>query len=405
MNNLYEKQIKAVFDKPQEKVIILNDGLGLGARVSKGGKVSWQYRYKIDGESKRLDLGRYPDLSLKQARITAQECREWLAQGFDPKIQRKIQRDSTIKPVTVKEALEYWLVEYAATNRANFEKHRSQFTRHIYPYIGNYPLADTETRHWLECFDRIKTGIPSKQRPAPVAAGYIFGNAKQALRFCRVRRYATSRELDDLTITDVGSKQGKRDRVLSDAELAHIWTTIETNTFNVYMSQLLKVLIVFGARTQEVRLSTWAEWDFKTNVWTVPKSHSKTETQIVRPIPNAIKPWLLNLKNSSKQSDYILGQLKESANVSSAGGKLWERLEHNEKWTLHDIRRSLATKMNDLGVMPHIVEHLLGHTLGGVMSIYNHSQYLPEKEKALDLWLDRLELLANPSDNVHLLKA
>jgi len=405
LNNLYEKQIKAVFDKPQEKIIILNDGLGLGARVSKGGKVTWQYRYKIHGENKRLDLGRYPDLSLKQARISAQECREWLAQGFDPKIQRKIQRDSTIKPVTVKEALEYWLVEYAATNRANFEKHRSQFARHISPYIGNYPLADTETRHWLECFDRIKNGIPSKQRAAPVAAGYIFGNAKQALRFCRVRRYATSRELDDLTITDVGSKQSKRDRVLTDAELAHLWTIVETNTFNVYMSQLLKVLIVFGARTQEVRLSTWAEWDFKTNVWTVPKSHSKTEIQIVRPIPNAIKPWLLNLKNNSKQSDYILGQLKESANVSSAGGKLWERLEHTEKWTLHDIRRSLATKMNDLGVMPHIVEHLLGHTLGGVMSIYNHSQYLPEKEKALDLWLDRLELLVNPSDNVLLLKA
>ena len=405
MNKLYEKQLKAVLNKQHDKIVTLSDGLGLGARVSLRGKVSWQYRYKIDGKNKRLDFGHYPALSLKQARELAQECREWIAQGYDPKLQKQLQREAMLKPVTVKDALEYWLVEYAESHRANFEKHRAQFARHIYPYIGNFPLADTETRHWLECFDRIKKGIPSKQKAAPVAAAYIFGNAKQALRFCRVRRYATSRELDDLTGTDVGSKQRKKDRVLSDAELGQLWATIETRTFNSYMDQLLKMLIVFGARTQEVRLSAWTEWDFKANIWTVPKAHSKTGTKILRPIPNAFKPWLLNLKSRSKEGDYILGQLKSNANVSGAGGQLWKRLGHTEEWTLHDIRRSLATKMNDLHVAPHIVEHLLGHTVGGSMLNYNYSQYLTEKEQALDMWFDRLELLANPSENVLILKA
>lgn len=61
--------------------------------------------------------------------------------------------------------------------------------------------------------------------------------------------------------------------------------------------------------------------------------------------------------------------------------------------------------MNDLKVAPHIVEHLLGHTVSGSMLNYNYSQYLAEKELSLDMWFDRLELLANPSDNVHILRA
>ncbi len=133
-----------------------------------------------------------------------------MAEGHDPKLKRDLERSATLKPVTVQEALEYWLVQFAEENRANAPKHRSQFKRHLYPYIGHLPLEQTETRHWIECFDRIRDGIKGQHRPAPVAAGYILQNAKQAFRFCRVRRYATSRVLDDLTIQDVGRKQQKK---------------------------------------------------------------------------------------------------------------------------------------------------------------------------------------------------
>lgn len=405
MNKLYEKQLKTLLNKKHSKEFTLTDGLGLGARVSVNGKIRWQYRYKIDGKNKRLDLGYYPEISLKNARELLQQCRDWLAQGLDPKLQSKIKRTETLKPVSVKDALEYWLVEYASRNRANVDKHRMQFARHVYPYIGDYPLASTETRHWIECFDRIKNGIAGKRRAAPKAAGYVFLNAKQALRYCRVRRYADSRALDDLTISDVGSKQRKRDRVLSDKELRDVLVATDNKTFNAYVSNLLKLLIYFGARTQEVRLSTWKEWDFDANTWTVPKAHSKTEAVIARPIPSAVRDWLLALKGSAPKESYILGELKKSPAVSVAGGNIWKKLEHEEKWTLHDLRRSFATKMNDLGVMPHVVEHLLGHSLGGVMSIYNHSQYIPEKQKALDMWLERLSILSNPADNILILKA
>lgn len=406
MGKLYDKHLKAVQNKPHPKVFTLTDGEGLGARVSVKGKVRWQYRYKIDGKSMRLDLGDYPALSLLKAREEAKHCREWLAEGFDPKHQKALLRDQNLKPVTVEDALEYWLVNYAEGGRANVDKHRAQFLRHLYPYIGHLPLVKTETRHWIECFDRIRNGVRGKQRPAPVAAGYVLQNAKQALRFCRVRHYATSRELDDLTVTDVGNKQKKRDRVLSNQELVDIWNmAVEVgHNNNQYYRDLLRLLIIFGTRTQEIRLSTWGEWNFNEGLWTVPKSHSKTGEKIVRPIPEELKGWLLELKGEKQKDELILGELKTSEAVSQYGRTLWRRFNHEESWTLHDLRRTFSTSLNELGIAPHIVEQLLGHSLGGVMAIYNRSQYIPQKAEALSIWLERIRLLANEDDNVVLLK-
>ena len=403
MSKLYDKHLKVVLNRAQSKIVVLSDGGGLGARVSKLGKVRWQFRYKIDGVSKRIDLGDYPDLSLLKARDASQQCREWLADGYDPKLKRSLAREESLTPVTVKDALEYWLVEYAETNRTNASKHRAQFEKHIYPYIGHFPLAETRTFHWVECFDRIRKGISGKQRAAPVAAGYVLQNAKQALRYCRVRRYANSRELDDLTTNDVGKKQQQKDRVLSAQELADVWAYTEGNRSQEYYLYLLKILIIFGSRTQEVRLSKCSEWDLKSGLWTVPKSNSKTSEKIIRPIPTSLIPWLEELTAGKNKTDYLLGKLKTPESVSQFGRLLYKRLGHEEPWTLHDLRRTLATRLNDLGIAPHVVEQLLGHSLGGIMAIYNRSQYLPEKQKALDMWLERLSVLTNPADNIVIL--
>ncbi|MCL1078812.1 site-specific integrase [Parashewanella spongiae] len=403
MGKLFDKHLKAVLNKNHPKQFTLTDGNGLGARVSSTGKVRWQYRYKIEGKSHRVDLGDYPEISLLKAREQGMQCRTWFEEGFDPKVKRSLERNKTLKPVTVKDALEYWLVEFAEENRANASKHRAQFAKHLYQYIGELPLDQTEMRHWLECFDRIKKGIKEKQKAAPVAAGYVLQNAKQALRFCRIRHYATSRVLDDLTITDVGSKQNKKDRVLNQQELIDIWCHANSKKPSLYFQRLLKLLIVFGARTQEVRLSTWDEWDFNEGVWTVPNFNSKTQQKIIRPIPKQLISWLIELKGNSKDSDFILEEFRSPESVSGSGGKVWNRLDHKEPWKLHDLRRTLATGMNDLGVAPHVVEQLLGHSLGGVMAIYNRSQYLSEKKAALEMWFDHLELLRNKPENVHVL--
>lgn len=399
-NKLSDSTLRKMIGRDSPGDSFYADGDGLSIKVTKSGVMTWFFAYRIGGrESKpqRLRLGNYPDMSLKLARDKREQCRGWLAESKDPKHQLSITAGETLKPVTVKDALQYWITEYAEGRRANVERHKAQLAKHIYPYIGFMPLSQCETRYWLECFDRMK-------KKAPVAAGYVFQMCKQALKFCRVRRYAISNALDDLTIPDVGSKQDKGDRDHTDEELIQIWQACQQLQFKPYYAAMLRLLVVFGCRSQEVRLSTWAEWDFKKWVWTVPKEHSKGGTKIVRPVPDAIRSFIDELHCQHKESGLLLGEVKDSSAVSQWGRMVWKRLGHAESWSLHDIRRTFATKLNDLGIAPHVVEQLLGHTMPGVMAIYNLSQYMPEKLEALNMWCERLDLISGEHENVILLQ-
>lgn len=399
-NKLSDKKLKNLLNSGREKEENFADGDGLSVRVSRSGVVSWVFSYRIGGRASRLErlkLGNYPDMTLKLARERREQCRAWLAEGKAPKHQLNAMVQETLKPVTVSDALKYWIKEYATEHRANVVRHQAQLEKHIYPYIGSLPLSMCETHHWLECFDRTK-------QDSPVAAGYILQMCKQALKFCRVRRYATSNALDDLTIQSVGKKQEVGDREHDDDEIGDIWRSCTEKKFKPYSAALLRLLVVFGCRSQEARLSRWDEWDLKKWIWTVPKEHSKGGVKILRPVPEALRPFIESLHQQHKDSGLLLGEIKESSNVSQWGRGIYKRLGHKTPWSLHDLRRTFSTTLNNLGIAPHVVEQLLGHTMPGVMAVYNKSQYLPEKLDALNIWMERLDVLANNHENVVLLK-
>lgn len=334
LNKLSDRKLKTLNGIPTGKIEFYADGAGLSAKASKTGGLSWVFTYRIDGQKlHRLTLGRYPDMSLKDARLSRDKCRQWLASGKDPKHQLALTTQVTLKPVTVKEAIEYWIAEYAEDNRANVERHKAELKKHIYPFIGKMALADCETRYWLECFDRMK-------KKTPVAAGYVFQMCKQALKFCRVRRYAISTALEDLTIPDVGKKQAKKDRVLNDKEAGDLWAAITaSDKFQPYYTKLLNVVMVFGCRTQEVRLSEWKEWDLEAWIWTVPKEHSKGGEKIVRPVPDAMRPFINMLYDETKASGYLLGVVKNSEAVSQWGRSVYRKLGHSQPhYMIYDER-------------------------------------------------------------------
>lgn len=393
VNKLNDNKLKALQKNPLQKETWIADGDGLALRVQKTGSLTWYYRYRLGGREaklERLSLGKYPDLSLAAARKLKDKCRGWLAASKDPRFMLNADIQQTLKPLTVKDALEYWVNNYAVHNRKYPEKDRSQLSLHIYSKIGSMPLNMAERRHWLNALELIS------HNGSPVAAGCVLQMCKQALRYCDRRGFASSSVLDGVTIPDVGKKHGRNDRVLTDNELGELWRLINSNQIQIYYRDLIHLIMVFCARTGEVRLSTWDEWNLDSKLWIVPKENSKTGARITRPIPDRIIPLLEDMRERN-DSPFILGELREGDAVSQYGRRLHKHsaLKHREPWTLHSLRHSFITKNANLGAAPHVVELLAGHELGGVFSVYNRGEYLSEKLNVLNHYIDWLEMLVN----------
>lgn len=227
---------------------------------------------------------------------------------------------------------------------------------------------------------------------------------KQALKFCRRRHYAFSNVLDDLIVPDVGKKAESRERVHTPQEMKDILRALDGDIFPQYYRTLMYLLIIFGCRTAEIRLSEINEWDLKENLWTVPKKHSKTNVTIFRPIPDAVRPFIEALIKQHKHTGLLLGEMKSDTTVSQYGRSAHRRL-HHQHWTLHDFRHTFTTMLNDIGIEPHIVEHLTAHVMAGSQGRYNHARYLPEKTNALNRWVERLDILAGKAENVVVMTA
>jgi integrase len=184
-----------------------------------------------------------------------------------------------------------------------------------------------------------------------------------------------------------------RDRVLSDAELAKIWkATAHSGAFGT----IVRLLILTGARRAEIGGLAWSEVDLTTGVWTLPKERSKNHRAHALPVPAAAMDLILKVP-ARVERDRLFGWRHAGGFSDWAGSK--RRLDARVNlpdWRVHDIRRSVATGMADIGIAPHVIEEVLNHRSGhraGVAGIYNRSSYEREVRAALAMWADHINSL------------
>ncbi len=397
-NKLSDSNLKTYLGKPRPRPTTLADGLGLSARISTVGGISWLYRYREPLTKKVVwvTLGKYPDLSIKQARVERDKCREWVAMGLDPRIEKKLLVESSVRPKTVFDAIDLWLNKYVQHNRSDYDLLRKQLDLWVISNVGDLPLSAMTKNRWCDCF-----AIRAKQ--SPVAAGFVLQSLTQAMRFCKKHGFDIHPDIFELDLELIGAKrQSRKSRTLIEedswSEFVDLIDWLNDGDVKPYYRHLTILLIVFGARTQELRKSKIEEWDLDTMIWTVPLENNKTGSrdanlgksgEIKRPIPPALVPLIHHLVSTSR-GGYLLDEHIAEPTVSHYGGRIWKKLNHSSKWSFHDLRRTVATGMSDLEIDPYIVEAMLGHSLGGVQGIYNRSHYLSKKQKALEVWVSKL---------------
>lgn len=368
---------------------------GLWLRVSPSGVRTWSlvYTRESDGMRQRVKLGRFPDMPLEKARQAALKGMTAIVDGADPAGDKRTMR----KAMTVAELGEIFVEEYAKPNKRTWAEDERILKKEVNPEIGRLKAAAVKRRDILDIIDaKAKAG-------KPVQSNNILATVRKMFGWAVDQDYLP---ISPVTGIKPRGKSVKRDRVLTDAEIKRIWPAISAAPISAEVADILRLLFFTGQRSGEVCGMRRGEIDVDKWTWTIPGERSKNGLAHVVPLPipaRGIVQSALERAEDEKDSPLFsrVGTPIESNAVAKAVRLNFQTFD--EKWTAHDIRRTVATGMADIGVSPHIVEACLNHISGfrsGVAGVYNRSKYEPEKRRAFDMWAERLLSIVEDRDSV-----
>ncbi|MBM7070934.1 integrase family protein [Shewanella sp. 202IG2-18] len=397
---LTDSWLKSVSGKESDKQIEKADRDGLSVRVTRKGKVVFQMRFRHAGKPCRLDLGSYPQTSLKEVRTEVLELRAQLEKGHDPRAIRNAQKRANQEAITVNELFEQWYQNYCVQHYKYPKPMKRIFEIHISPKVGKI-LSDKVTLHeWLFLFEQL-----AKEHPGTVRHAVVI--TKQMTSWGRKRQLVKVNSLIEIKAkSDLKLPDNRRKRVLTDDEMRICFEAIEQMKTRPISIITLHLLFHFGCRGSELRLAKKKDFDLKNKVWTIPKENHKagrfTNDALKRPIIDEILP-LVEKAMELSPGEYLLSINGERLSTSGLehhpiGIIRWAKKKKDidmEPWTVHDIRRTVRTRMSRL-TTNDIAEIALGHVLTGVRSIYDQYDYLEEQAVAYRAWFKCLSQILTP---------
>jgi integrase len=350
---------------------------GFGLRLRAGGSRKWVVQYDTGRKSRRMTLGSTAVLDPGKARETAKSILAAVRLGKDPAGDIAAARNAPLA-VSFGEEMERFL---------RFQQQRLKPRTLL--EVDRHLRVHGKALHGLELakIDRrtIATQLTRIAERGPVAANRTRATWSSFFTWC------AKEGLIDVNPAAYTNKQAEqsRERVLSNAELRAIWKALPEGDYG----DIVRLLALTGQRREEIGSLRWSEVDFERGIITLPPVRTKNKREHIVPLSTPVRA-ILEARPRFHGRDLVFG-------IGEGGFSGWsrckERLDDAAKiaaWTIHDLRRTMATKMaEELGQQPHIIEAVLNHVGGhkaGVHGIYNRSQYLAEKRQALALWADHL---------------
>lgn len=414
-------QIEINRAEPRDKEYQLGDGDGLFLRVRPAGEKDWVFRYTFDGKRCKLGLGSFRETPLKVARSEADRARALIAECIDPKMDRTRRKAKEVaereaaerlrRRMTVNVLFEEWFSAEVERRSDGGQEVRRTFCKDVLPAIGDRYAEDIRRPDVIRILDKVK------QRGVGVMTRNLLGDIRQMFNYALLREYI----LIDPTFglkRDTWGKKTERDRFLDEDEIMLLATKLPISGVSKSSEATIWLLLATGCRVGEISATRWEHVDLEKGRLFLPAGNTKNrvahtvflsdfakhQLQVLRaeepesPFilpgrrPNPDTPWSsLCPKFLSKQlRDRQLGEdAQPMKNRSKQTGVL---MLPGGRWTAHDLRRSCATLMGQLGVVPHIIEKCLNHVDPNKMQrIYQRQSTQMEQKDAWDLAGERLQ--------------
>lgn len=384
---LTDTALKAL--KPKDKPYTVADGRGLYVEVFPTGGIAWRYRYRLNGKLEKLTLGKYPALTLKNARKKRDEAAEAAAMGQSPARQKQLAKVAAADNTTVLEFGERFFKELVAKDRKDLTIPRRYFDKAIVPAIGAKPVRDVTT-------EDVRSIIWKKKSEGfDAAAGQIRGLLKRLFDYAMTAGLVSVNPVVALPMRHV-HRVKSRERALSPDEIrAFLKAAFESNIRRQFKIGLHLILLTM-VRKSELLLARWEHVDFEQAEWHIPAEHSKTGKAHIVYLSRQAVVMFRELKTLAGGSELVMpgrGSLSKpfAHNAINNALKVALKGEDIPAFTIHDLRRTASTLLHENGWPSDVVEKALNHTIGGVRGVYNRAEYELQRREMLQFWADYIE--------------
>ena len=346
--------------------------IGLGARKQTRG-VFYYLRYRHNGAQIMKSIGRHgspwtPDT----ARNKARELLGVLASGADPFV-------PALSSESLGAEIERYLLRKKATLKPrSFEEVERYVRKHCAP-LHRLKLSEIDRRTIAILLGQIETAS------GPIARNRARSALSDLFSWC-----ITEGLLDANPVVGTAkvNENGSRERVLSQEELRKLWRNLGEDKF----SDIVRLLLLTGQRRGEISALAWSEVDLAKGMIILPPARTKNKRQHELPLSRQALA-IIERQPRRNSSPFLFSEKKGYKDWDTAKTKLDERIRI-APWRLHDLRRTCATQLGELGVQPHYIEAVLNHYSGhrsGVAGVYQRAKYADEMRNALQKWADHVD--------------
>ncbi|WP_144139162.1 tyrosine-type recombinase/integrase [Paraburkholderia sp. BCC1884] len=382
MPKLHIKTLQALTDFDAGSIVRDDQGLwGKVTKTAKGVSVSFSYRFRVGAKTRDFGCGSWPSRSLADIREARDEAAKLVRAGRDPIDERaatRLAEQAKANVLTVRDLFNLWKDAELASRKDEGAEPLRAMEKDIFPVFGKLAAANITKGKYLEQLDSTKSRTRSL---ANKLAGYLSSMYEWGVK----RELVPTNPLVGITRKDVGGADGEGERVLVDDELRALHHALESAGLQDATRTALRALLGTAARSNELLRARRTDISIEARTWFIPAANSKNGKPHLIHLNDWVLPHIERLLAIAGGSPWVMPDQADPAQhvhnkalvnaVADRQCGFYERktagrslnyphaLEvGGERWTPHDLRRTAATLMGDLGVGPDVIDKCLNHT-------------------------------------------
>jgi integrase len=385
--------------KPREKIYKVTDRDGMFAAVVPSGQITFRYDYRLNGRRETLTIGRYgPDgISLAEARERCRAARKLVAEGRSPAQEKQREKRRLAAAQNFGAAGKRWFKE-ARMAESTRSMRKAIFNRDILPVWKNRLLTEITPDDLRALCNKVK------DRGAPATAIHVRDIVKQIYGFAILHGEKVANPADEVGPASIATFVPK-DRALSPTEIRILLQELEHVPTLPTIRLGLRLILLTMVRKSELLDAIWDEVDFENAVWAIPKERMKRAKPHNVYLSRQSLDIMIALKTCAANSRYVLPSRYDAdtpmsrATFNRITMAVVERARKKglplEPFTVHDLRRTGSTLLNELGFNSDWIEKCLAHEKGrSSRGVYNKAEYEQQRRHMLQEWADIIDAWA-----------